>query len=55
MKLEHSRVNATTNKQMVQDFLLALKELQDEHHYEPDAIWNFDETPFKLDEIAYQV
>jgi len=55
MKLEHSRVDATTNHRTVQEFFVALQELREKFQYDPDCIWNFDETPFKLDEVAERV
>jgi len=54
MKLEYCRVDATTNHRVVQEFFVALEELRGKFGYDPECIWNFDETPFKLDEIAEQ-
>jgi len=55
MPLEHSRNDALQQAEMLQVFFATLQELYQQNQYSIDCIWNFDETPFRLEEIANRV
>ena len=49
------RKSATSNPFVVYDFYDLLEELMQEHQFEPDQIWNCDETGFPTDPQRYRV